>query len=291
MTINSAATRVLPYARRDREALRTLIFANGRVHTHLDWQPLDDWLDSPDGAIMLAWEGARLIGAMGLSPQFNGAHWLRVLALSDDVDDADVIAAMWRALLAAPSASGLTMVAALIIRTWAIPTLTLLGFSFGEDIVTLERPRLPITAPPSAGLTIRLLHKPEIGAAAEVDQQAFAPPWQMTLAELRHAERVSSLGLVAQIDGQIVGYALCTMFIQGAHLARLGVLPTMQRRGVATALLAEAVLRYQRRGIYTMSVNTQASNARSLRLYERFGFARTGYDVPVWLYRPDAANG
>ena len=40
---------------------------------------------------------------------------------------------------------------------------------------------------------------------------------------------------------------------------------------------------FWRRGVYGVTVNTQDSNLASQRLYAKFGFARTGYDLPVWV--------
>jgi hypothetical protein len=35
--------------------------------------------------------------------------------------------------------------------------------------------------------------------------------------------------------------------------------------------------------VLSTTVNTQESNVRSQHLYTRFGFARNGYDLPVWM--------
>jgi hypothetical protein len=46
------------------------------------------------------------------------------------------------------------------------------------------------------------------------------------------------------------------------------------------------ITRFQRRNIQTITVNTQASNARSQQLYVRFNFLQNGYDLPVWFFTP-----
>ena len=52
---------------------------------------------------------------------------------------------------------------------------------------------------------------------------------------------------------------------------------------MARTLLIDLLSRFERRGVLSMTVNTQASNTRSQRLYTGFGFERTGYDLPVWM--------
>jgi ribosomal protein S18 acetylase RimI-like enzyme len=101
--------------------------------------------------------------------------------------------------------------------------------------------------------------------------------------ELRQANRISAASTVAEIDGSIVGYEISTLYFDGAHLARLAVSPHAQGHGVARALLLDTLRRFERRGVHVITVNTQAGNLRSQRLYTSFGFERTGYDLPVWM--------
>jgi ribosomal protein S18 acetylase RimI-like enzyme len=88
---------------------------------------------------------------------------------------------------------------------------------------------------------------------------------------------------VAERDSAIIGYQLSTLYFDGGHLARLAVHPSAQGGGVGAALLHDLIQRFMRRGVGSITVNTQASNTRSQRLYQRFGFERNGYDLPVWI--------
>jgi ribosomal-protein-alanine N-acetyltransferase len=132
-------------------------------------------------------------------------------------------------------------------------------------------------------LTIRLARAEDLPIMAQVDQAAFSPPWQMTLSEIRQAERISANCTVAIYEGQIVGYQLSTLYFDGAHLARLAVAPNMQRKGVGSALLSTVLRTFARRGVFSMTVNTQSSNEVSQRLYLRYDFRHNGYNLPVWM--------
>ena len=90
---------------------------------------------------------------------------------------------------------------------------------------------------------------------------------------------------VAVKANTILGYQLSTLYFDGAHLARLAIAPQAQGSGVGGALLGNLILRFFKRGIYTMTVNTQTSNQRSRNLYARFGFHPNGYDLPYWWTR------
>jgi ribosomal protein S18 acetylase RimI-like enzyme len=73
----------------------------------------------------------------------------------------------------------------------------------------------------------------------------------------------------------------------GGHLARLAVLPAYQGRGVGYALVNDLLRQFVFRGIFRVTVNTQADNHASLRLYENMGFQRTGESYPVYMKPPE----
>ncbi len=69
----ATALKVTPYARRHRRAVLSLVNdGRCRLHTHLDWQLIEDWLDMPDVPVMLCWQDARLIGVMAAAPPLSG---------------------------------------------------------------------------------------------------------------------------------------------------------------------------------------------------------------------------
>ena len=90
-------------------------------------------------------------------------------------------------------------------------------------------------------------------------------------------------GGASLIEEAIVGYQMSTLYFDGAHLARLAVTPRVQGQRVGSALVEDMLGHFHQRGVQTMTVNTQQSNAISQQLYERQGFRRNGYDLPVWI--------
>jgi ribosomal-protein-alanine N-acetyltransferase len=274
---------ITPYSRRFRGVVRDLLFRHENVLIHLDWQDADPWLDSSEALARLAFSGRRLVGALAVSQPVDGAGWMRVAAVDNSADPGVVLPALWEALKPALIEAGIARVAALLLRDWISRYISALEFHFLENIVTLRRGDQPIPPlMPPAGVTIRLLHEDDLARIAAVDRAAFAPPWQMSAQDVYHAARIAGYCTVAQIGRQIVGYQLCTVYFDGAHLARLAVLPEMQGRGIGGALVCGAVQHFAERGIRTMTVNTQESNVRSQRVYARLGFRRNGYDLPVW---------
>lgn len=286
MRTEHPAISITHYQRRNRWAVRDLLSRNFYSHTHLDWQDTDQWLDNEGAPIRLAWQHNRLIGVLATSAPLNNTCWIRLAAVLDHSALTPTLKTLWSDLRLELKALGVHTAAWLMIRDWPEQCAGEMGFGFSEEIVTLRRANQ--TAPPdmfSEDITIRSARMEDLSTMAQVDQAAFAPPWQMTLSDLRQAERVSANCTVALHQGRIVGYQLSTLYFDGAHLARLAVAPQMQGKGVGSALLTEVLRYFARRGVYAMTVNTQASNEASQRLYQRYGFRHNGYNLPVWLAR------
>ena len=278
------AISITHYQRRNRWAVRDLLSRNFYSHTHLDWQETDQWLDSEAAPIRLAWQHNHLVGALATSVPLNNTCWIRLAAVIDHSELTPTLNALWNDLRLELNALGVHTAAWLMIRDWPTQCAGDMGFRFSEEIVTLRRAdQTPPPEPPSDQIDIRLARVEDLPTMVQIDQAAFVPPWQMTLSDLRQAERVSSNCTVALYKDRIVGYQLSTLYFDGAHLARLAVLPEMQGKGVGSALLTQVLRHFARRGVYAMTVNTQSSNEASQRLYLRYGFRHNGYDLPVWL--------
>lgn len=274
---------ITPYKRRYRQHVRDLLYRSYRTHNHLDWLDSEQWLDSDDLPIRLAWSSGSLIGLLATSKPLNHTCWVRLAAIDDAASPTRVLAALWDDLL--DELRGLTVreVALLGLRDWILSYLPPLGFHYVEDIVTLHRGVEALPAMPATRLVIRSAYADDLRRIAEVDQAAFTPPWQLSEYELRQAERAAASCTVALLDGALVGYQLSTLYFDGAHLARLAVHPSAQGGGVGTVLLHDLLSRFTKRGVINTTVNTQESNHRSQDLYRRFSFERNGYDLPVWM--------
>lgn len=287
----TTAISVTPFERRYRARLDDLLAFSYHVHTHLDWHDAGEWLDAHTAPARLAWLDGRLVGLLVVSEPLHAAAWVRLAAVDDAAPARPALEAMWRDLLPELQAAGLGTVSILVARTWIEDYLAGLGFAFDENVVTLQRSGPPPEAAGVPGLTLRQALPADLARMAAVDHAAFSPPWQLSLADLRQAQRIASSSTVAVLDAAVVGYQISTLYRDGAHLARLAVDPAAQGQGIGAALVTDVIGRFARRGVALMTVNTQASNQRSQRLYRRLGFHHNGYDLPVWTASiPPQAN-
>ena len=78
--------------------------------------------------------------------------------------------------------------------------------------------------------------------------------------------------LVAEVAGDVVGYAVASYAGDIAELQRIGVTPSLRRTGVATALLDEVVAEAPGTGADRLLLEVREDNAGALALYAARGF-------------------
>ncbi|MGB1286867.1 MAG: GNAT family N-acetyltransferase [Aggregatilineales bacterium] len=273
-----------PYARRHRNAVMALRFHSQRTHTHLDWHRAVNWLDRHEQRVYLVCEGERLIGFWGISEAMGGAAWVRLLAIHDRADATNTLSALWQTSQPYLYKQGIRRVFLLVSESWLEACLPEIGFEKYEMVVTMFRKQNETTLPDIAPhhIKVRDIYFDDLKHVLRIDNAAFPVPWQMSHDELYQSVRIASSTTLALQDNQIVGYQVSTRHQRHGHLARLAVDTTLQGRGIAKILLHHMIERTSRRGIRSISVNTQDTNMRSQHLYEQFGFQRNFYDLPVF---------
>lgn len=276
------ALTLTPYERRHRQAVLDLIDTTTLYHTHLDWYSIDQWLDTQAGLVVLAWQGRRLAGMMGLSVPMGNTTWIRLLAVRYDAPTREILRALWEDALKTLHVMNVRSVALLIAQDWLAYYTPQFNMNLVETIVTLKRSGGDLPQKRNNTPILRPAELEDIDAMAAIDQAAFIPPWQLTAHDLRAAFRMASSCKVSYLDGEMVAYQLSTRHGENGHLARLAVLPQVQGIGVGGTLLHELIRGFMTRGVRTITVNTQLSNIRSQRLYGYYGFRRNGFDLPVW---------
>lgn len=275
---------VTAYERSHRQAVLDLVFNNRQVYTHLDWHDTGQWLDAHQAIVRLVWHQNQIVGCMAVSEPLNATSWLRIVAVSSLVDPARTLHALWDAICADMMTAGTQVICSLVVDDWILAYLPELGFAYLDEIITLSRPNYTVLpARKSPDVRLQTVNLDDLPALLQVDHQAFAAPWQLSMMEMRQARRIAAVCRAAFApDDRLIGYQLSTLYNQTGHLARLAVLPECQGKGVASVLLEDLIVHLQQRHVDTLTVNTQASNRRSQQLYERYSFYRNGYDLPVW---------
>ena len=127
-------------------------------------------------------------------------------------------------------------------------------------------------------LEIRRLAYPDLPQVIAIERQVFPTPWSLAMFVLELSKQ-SGICLAAVLEAErgrrLVGYLICSRYETVWHVMNVAVAPEQQRRGVASALLAELYERVEDESArYTLEV--RRSNLLAIRLYEREGFRAAG---------------
>jgi ribosomal-protein-alanine N-acetyltransferase len=235
-----------------------------------------------DSPFFVAASHDRLIGCLACPPDVPEVAWVRLFVVEPGRGPEAVWPTLWGAAREAARQRGARVAAALPTSDWMPLLLEDAGFRKVNEVIFLERESDSHAPGHLPGVSIRPLRERELPSVTEVDHRAFRPLWQLSEHALAAALSQALLATVAERDGRIAGYQITTLSPAGAHLARLAVDPSLQREGIGRLLVAEALHQLRRRGLGRISVNTQADNHHSQRLYAKLGFVPNGQRFPVF---------
>lgn len=130
-----------------------------------------------------------------------------------------------------------------------------------------------MSAPPAAAVDIRRLSYADLPQVVAIERRAFTTPWSLAMFVLE-LSKTSGICLAAELEGELVGYLICSRYDTIWHVMNVAVDPDRRRRGIATALIGALMERIGPDAPITLEV--RRSNAGAIVLYERFGFRSAG---------------
>ena len=262
----------------DRSVIKSL--HQGTCHTLPQLWPWEEHL--ADGPFVVVEREGVAVGALFAWPDGAPVAWVR-LAVLDDTLDVDE----WLTLALPPVLDGLRRhgtrtLAWMDYGGWAGPSLRARGFERLTDVITLVKSDRAMPDTSAAGVLLRPALDADVLAVVAVDRAAFTPHWWHSETTVRRRAAKGAHFGVAEVACEVVGYAEGELRLPAAHLNRIAVHPAYQEHGVGTLLLSNALRTFWRRGAERITLNTQADNQYSQRLYDRFGFRPTGDRVTAW---------
>lgn len=121
----------------------------------------------------------------------------------------------------------------------------------------------------------------DLDAVAAIERAAFTDPWpRRAFQELLAEPHLRSLAIDGA-DGQLAGYAFCSVAADQGEILNLAVHPAARRRGLGRQLLEAALQIMRQAGATGVFLEVRQSNEAAIRLYADAGFRsvslRRGY--------------
>ncbi len=124
-------------------------------------------------------------------------------------------------------------------------------------------------------VTARPMTHDDIAAVVQIEKLCFGDRWTASsfAAEL---DNPTSTYIVAEKDGQVVGYAGFWLILEEAHITTIAVHPGSQGQKIGEQLLLRLIQVAAERGAKWMTLEVRVGNVVAQRLYEKYGFTSLG---------------
>lgn len=124
-------------------------------------------------------------------------------------------------------------------------------------------------------LEIRAMARRDVPRVHELECICFRTPWSK-LALFGELRNDVAHYRVAELDGQIIGYAGMWVLFEEAHLTNVAVAPEYRRKGYAMQLLLAMMECAKQNGATMMTLEVRESNLGAQNLYRQMDFVQNG---------------
>ena len=134
-------------------------------------------------------------------------------------------------------------------------------------------------------MIIRPMEPEDADSVAQIENESFSQPWsrQGFLDALQIPDNII---LVAEEDGEILGYECTYVSFDEGELTNIAVEPEYRGKGIGLMLMKELKHRAEEKSVSKIVLEVRISNATAISLYEKCGFKNLGtrknfYEQPV----------
>ncbi|MCL1809102.1 MAG: ribosomal protein S18-alanine N-acetyltransferase [Clostridiales bacterium] len=122
------------------------------------------------------------------------------------------------------------------------------------------------------GLLFRRAGISDVKPLADMDRICFSRPWSEQSFHEEIARNRLARYIVAELDGEMAGYAGVWVILDEGHITNVAVHPDFRRKGIAKALICSLVDLSVREGVRMFTLEVQESNKNAISLYKHTGF-------------------
>lgn len=271
----------------DYPALDTFLKGNPIIHQHLDWRKPLDWIGHSPYLIL---EKKGVIQGVLICPSdIHDVFWIRLFATTFNTSPQETFKLLFRrAQEEIRLLSSEPVFASIAYQMWMKHLLEENGWQVRQEVVQLRwnrRKGLTKNQCAESSVSIRKMSSADIARVTFIDQVCFDKLWQHSQDAIERAFEQSAYATIAKNQGAIIAYQISTSSRHHAHIARLAVLPELQRHKIGQELVCDVLNYFNKPWSREITVNTQKENYKSLGLYAKLGFEATNDGFPIYTFK------
>jgi ribosomal-protein-alanine N-acetyltransferase len=122
-------------------------------------------------------------------------------------------------------------------------------------------------------LLVRDCRREDLSAILKIEKESFPDLWGRELLKKELSLSFSRF-IVAEVDGEIVGYLIAWIIGDSCELNRIAVAPCIRKKGIGKKLLYELIDYCKSRNVKEIFLEVRESNLNAIKLYRSSGFER-----------------
>lgn len=275
-------TSVSEVTQSDTSSIANFLAQNNYHFRHLDWDAPLSWIGKSPFYKLTC--GSVLDGFLCASAEPEGSAWIRLFSARQYANYGRIFRSLFDVTKHFFQGHSPIQLAGLGLNSWFAGLLRDNDFHHLQNVISLkiDLESIPISAKSVA--FVREMEPADLDIIHQIDNLSFEKIWQNSRQQIEIAYLKCQLTTVLEVDDRIAGYTMSTLNPFQAHLARIAIHPDFQDKGYGTALLQDLFQRCLTLRIGQLTLNTQDTNTRSLKLYRSNGFSPTGETLPVFAY-------
>ncbi|MDX9888365.1 MAG: ribosomal protein S18-alanine N-acetyltransferase [Anaerovoracaceae bacterium] len=124
---------------------------------------------------------------------------------------------------------------------------------------------------------IRAAEAGDIHELMKIELWGFEKPWSLETLQQELGNHDRTHYVVADIQGQVIGYAGLWIILDEGHITRIAVDPKFRRRGIGGDLVKALMEAGANSGCQSFTLEVMASNIGARKLYKDLGFEEVGF--------------
>ncbi len=124
-------------------------------------------------------------------------------------------------------------------------------------------------------LILRRMEEIDLDMVCQIEQETFSLPWSKKSFE-ESIGLYHTIFLVAEMDGDVVGYCGCYQSLEEAEIVNVAVKKGMRGLGIGRKMLTELMNLGKGQGVFAYTLEVRVSNQAAIHLYESLGFESIG---------------